>query len=118
MSHVLLVEDNSSIRELVALLLAEEDLAIIEARNGQEALHLLERHTPQLVITDWLLPDVEGPELVSQMRRSVQADVPILVLSAANEARYATQVGATEFIPKPFDPLALVARVHHWLGEK
>jgi DNA-binding response OmpR family regulator len=115
MAAVLLVEDNSAIRELVCLVLEEVELPVVEAASGAEALGLLSRHSPKLVITDWRLPDQGGMEFVRQLRQSCRPGVPILVLSAAGEAQQATTIEATEFLAKPFDTAELLACVQKLL---
>lgn len=118
MSGVLVIEDNPSIRELIELLLEDEAWPVTAAYAWGEAQAWLRQETPDLVITDWLLPDLSGADLVRRLRQSLPATTPILVLSAANDAAYATQIGASEFLAKPFDPDELIECVKRLLGQR
>jgi DNA-binding response OmpR family regulator len=118
MSAVLLVEDNVDICEMIRLLLGEENITVSEAHAGGEALAYLDHHTPDLVITDWFLPDLGGAEWLQRLRAVLPPDVPILALSAADDAAQATELGATEYLAKPFDPDELINCVNRLIGQR
>ena len=118
MSAILLVEDNKDIRELIGMMLGDEGLHVIEAGSGQQALTHARGAFPDLVITDWTLPDLSGVDLVRRLRAAVQPRTPILVLSGALDARAAVDVGATAYLPKPFEPDELIGCIRRLLAQR
>ncbi len=117
MSAILLVEDNKDIRELIGMMLDDEGLHVIEAGSGHQALTHVRGAYPDLVITDWTLPDLSGVDLVRRLREAVRPKTPILVLSAAMDAPSAVDVGATAYLPKPFEPDELIGCVRRLLDQ-
>jgi phosphate regulon transcriptional regulator PhoB len=112
---ILVVEDEPDIRKLVQYNLAQERFKVLEAENGEEALKLVQRDRPNLVILDLMLPGLSGLELCRILRdRTDTAQVPILMLTAkAGEADkiVGLEMGADDYLAKPFSPRELVARV-------
>lgn len=109
---VLVVEDERKIRELVRSYLEREGLEVVTTASGAEALTLAEKVAPDLVILDLRLPDVPGEEVAREVRRASQ--VPILMLTAkAGEADRirGLELGADDYVTKPFSPRELVLRV-------
>jgi type II secretory ATPase GspE/PulE/Tfp pilus assembly ATPase PilB-like protein/ActR/RegA family two-component response regulator len=112
---VLIADDEPITRTLVKLLLERDGYTVIEAQNGQEAVELAVRHTPQLIVMDLNMPKMDGYEAISQIRR-VQGleSTPIVVVTMEDSAKVADQVlalGADDYIMKPFEPSVLTARV-------
>jgi DNA-binding response OmpR family regulator len=106
MSHdVLIVEDDADLREMMAQILTLEGFDAATATNGREALEYL-RHsgdTPQLILLDLMMPVMDGWEFQRERRRDpALADVPVVVLSALDEAR-AAGAATHEFLKKPLD---------------
>ena len=118
MSAILLVEDNQDIRELIGMMLDDEGLHVIEAGSGHQALSHASGAFPDLVITDWTLPDLSGVDLVRRLRAAVRPKTPILVLSAAHDAHAAVDVGATAYLSKPFEPDELIGCVRRLLAQR
>jgi phosphate regulon transcriptional regulator PhoB len=112
---ILVVEDEPDIRKLVQYNLAQERFSVLEAEDGEQALKLLQREKPSLVILDLMLPGLSGMELCKLLRqRSDTARLPILMLTAkAGEADriVGLEMGADDYLTKPFSPREMVARV-------
>jgi two-component system, OmpR family, response regulator len=112
MSAILIVDDDPHLRELASVFLRREGFAIYEASDGVEALSMLERVNAELVILDIMLPKLDGWDLCRQLR--VWCELPILMLTAKGETSQKLkgfQIGADDYLVKPFEPLELVARV-------
>ena len=112
---ILVVEDEPDIRKLVQYNLTQERFNVLEAEDGEQALNLLQRERPNLVILDLMLPGLSGMELCKLLRqRSDTAKLPILMLTAkAGEADriVGLEMGADDYLAKPFSPREMVARV-------
>jgi two-component system alkaline phosphatase synthesis response regulator PhoP len=109
---VLVVEDESSIASFVALYLKNAGYAVRTAANGGEALAQVAASQPALIVLDLMLPDIDGIEVCRRIRKS--SDVPILMLTARDEdvdKIIGLEVGADDYLTKPFNPRELVARV-------
>ncbi|RBY92471.1 DNA-binding response regulator [Blastococcus sp. TF02-8] len=109
---VLVVDDEAKIRELVGAYLEREGYHVLLAENGLDALRLVERLRPDLLVLDLGLPDIPGEELLRLLRRS--SDVPVVMLTArASEGDRVAglRLGADDYVTKPFSPRELVARV-------
>jgi two-component system, OmpR family, alkaline phosphatase synthesis response regulator PhoP len=112
---ILVVEDEPDIRKLVQYNLTQERFSVLEAEDGEQALKLLQREKPNLVILDLMLPGLSGLELCRLLKqRSETAKLPILMLTAkAGEADriVGLEMGADDYLAKPFSPREMVARV-------
>ncbi len=112
---ILVVEDEPDIRRLINYSLAQERFKVLEAEDGEQALKLLQREKPNLVILDLMLPGLSGLELCKILRdRTDTTHLPILMLTAkAGEADKVVglEMGADDYLPKPFSPREMVARV-------
>jgi phosphate regulon transcriptional regulator PhoB len=112
---ILVVEDEPDIRKLVQYNLAQERFKVLETEDGEQALKLLQHEKPDLVILDLMLPGLSGIELCRILRqRNETAKMPILILTAkAGEADrvIGLEMGADDYLTKPFSPRELVARV-------
>ena len=109
---VLVVEDETSIASFVALYLKNAGYRVQTAGTGQDALDLLSHDRPDLIVLDLMLPDIDGIEVCRRIRRG--SDIPILMLTARDEdvdKIIGLEVGADDYLTKPFNPLELVARV-------
>jgi two-component system alkaline phosphatase synthesis response regulator PhoP len=112
MKTILVVDDERNIVELVRLYLEKEGFAVVAAADGEQALAQYERSGPDLVVLDLMLPKMDGFEVCRELRR--RGDVPILMLTARSEdvdAIVGLELGADDYVTKPFNPRALVARV-------
>ncbi|WP_027408652.1 response regulator transcription factor [Anoxybacteroides tepidamans] len=112
MATLLIVDDDDHIRELIKILLENEGFEIYEATNGEQALALFETVKIDLVILDIMMPVLDGWELCRELRRF--AEIPILMLTAKGETSQKVkgfELGADDYLVKPFEPLELAARV-------
>ncbi len=108
--RVLVVDDDASIRELLATALEDDGYEVVPARNGQDALAVCERWRPDVIVLDLMMPIMDGWTFAKRLRE--RDEIPIVVLSAANDlARHAKSVGATEVVGKPFDLDQLLPKV-------
>jgi DNA-binding response OmpR family regulator len=109
---ILIVDDEIEIVELIELYLSKENLHIIKAFDGEEALRVLQTETVDLLIADIMMPKLDGYSLVKNIRKDKM--IPIIMISAKSEGYdkiLGLDLGADDYITKPFDPLELVARV-------
>ncbi|TWH47375.1 MULTISPECIES: response regulator transcription factor [Sporomusa] len=110
---VLLVDDELRMRKLVADFLLREGYHILEAANGQMALHLLSVEKIDLVILDVMMPERNGWTVCQAIRKN--GTIPVIMLTAKSEEAdqlYAFEIGADEYVTKPFSPKVLTARVN------
>lgn len=112
---VLVVEDDPAIATLLRYNLEKQGYRIAEAGDGPEALLQLQEHKPDLVLLDWMLPSLSGIEVCRQIRaKPATRDLPIIMVTARAEDRDAVRglnIGADDYITKPFNTEALLARV-------
>lgn len=118
---ILIAEDDPVMLALVCKQLSTDDFAITTALDGNEALLIMESFTPDLVITDLMMPYTSGLELIGILRSNYGKNLPIIVLSALDEeatVMEAFSLGADDFMTKPFKGNELLIRVKRLLGLK
>ena len=111
--RVLLVEDDAGIAEIVALHLRDEGYAVEHATDGAAALRLLGQHAWDALVLDLMLPDIDGLE-ICRRARSMERYTPIIIASARGSEMHRVlglEIGADDYLAKPFSVLELVARV-------
>jgi two-component system alkaline phosphatase synthesis response regulator PhoP len=112
---VLVVEDEADIRELLRYNLAQEGFTVEEAADGAEALDRIGRRAPDLLVLDLMLPQMSGLEICRRMRSNPEtAKLPILVVTAKSaevDRILGLEMGADDYVVKPFSPREVVARV-------
>ncbi len=112
---VLIVDDEPAIREMIAVALEMADYRCLEARDALEAHAIVVDSKPDLILLDWMLPGASGIELARRLKRDeATAEIPIIILTAKAEEDNKIQgleVGADDYITKPFSPRELVARL-------
>lgn len=111
---ILVVDDEASVGEVVSLYLKREGFQVRIARDGRQALAEIERRQPALVILDLMLPHVDGLEIMRRLRLDGKSDVPVIMLTARRQETdriYGLELGADDYVTKPFSPAELVARV-------
>ena len=117
MATILVVDDEPTILDALAEVLREEGHAVLAAGDGAAALGLLARGAPDLVITDTMMPGLDGPGLVRRMRaRPELREAPVLLASAVARPPW-DGLGDVAFLPKPFDLGALLAAVATLVGD-
>lgn len=109
---ILVVDDEKKIVSLVRSYLEREGYRVKEAYDGRQALDAFEREKPDLIILDLMLPEIDGLEVCRQIRRA--SDIPIIMLTARDEDAdklIGLEIGADDYVTKPFSPRELIARV-------
>jgi len=112
-SKILLVDDETAITDNLAPFLTRSGFVVSTAVNGEEALSIIETEAPDLIVSDVLMPKMDGRELLRTLRRADNW-VPIILLTQVGEAferAMALEEGADDYINKPFEPHELVARI-------
>lgn len=114
-ARILVVEDEEALSELLAYNLAKEGFEVSVSPDGEEALIAIDEGRPDLVILDWMLPNVSGIEIARQIRARPQTrDIPVIMLTArgAEEDRVrGLEIGADDYLTKPFSMTELLARM-------
>ncbi|MDA0916488.1 MAG: response regulator [Proteobacteria bacterium] len=115
-TNILIADDEPNQLELMSFNLESSGFSTIKARNGKDALQLIEDHSPDLVILDWMMPYISGIDLCRTLRsRSETKLLPIIILSARSEdsdKSLGLDTGADDYISKPFSPKELISRVN------
>lgn len=113
--YILVVEDEDSIRELICFHLQKEGYSVLEASDGKRALKVLAESTVQLVILDWMLPELDGLGVCREMaKHSKWENIPVIMLTAKSEEMdkvLGLEMGADDYVTKPFSPRELMSRV-------
>ena len=116
MTAVLIADDEKDICSALKIYLSSEDYTIYEAHTGKEALECLHEHMVDLVLMDIMMPEMDGIEAVSRIREV--SNVPIIMLTAKSEDTdkiLGLNIGADDYITKPFNPAEVIARVRSQL---
>lgn len=111
---ILIVEDDNKIRNLIKIYLQKAGYETFEAREGEEALDAFIEHDPCFIILDLMLPKINGEEICKIIREDKKSDVPIIMLTAKVDEQDRVgglQLGADDYVTKPFSLAELVARV-------
>ena len=122
MKKILIVDDEPAIRSMLSVVLATDDRKFVEATNGTEAQEILETSEFDLVISDVIMPDCDGIELVMAIRLKLP-NVPVIIMSgggrvqASHYLKLAKKLGAAKVFEKPFDTVDLRATVSTLLGD-
>ena len=117
--RILLIEDDPRLAAMVSDYLGEAGFRVTHAANGRSGLALHGRETFDALVLDLMLPDIDGLEVCRQVR--AQADTPILMLTARGDAMdrvVGLEMGADDYLPKPFEPRELLARLRAILRRK
>ena len=120
---ILLVEDSASMRSYLSNMIengTDDDVEIVEAANGFEALKTLPHHKFDAILTDINMPDINGLELVSFLKNHpIYKSIPIMVISTestAEDRKRAAALGAEEYLSKPFEAPELVDKLRRLVG--
>ena len=109
---ILLIDDDENICKVVTLYLQKEDFDIKVAQDGQTGLNLFSQVNPDLVLLDIMMPGMDGIEVIKQLRR--ESKTPVIMLTAKGDTFdkvLALELGADDYIVKPFEPKELIARI-------
>ncbi|MDJ0806778.1 MAG: response regulator transcription factor [Gammaproteobacteria bacterium] len=116
MSNILLIDDDQALAEPLRDYLQQFDLQLVSVTHPNDGLQLIRLNPPDLVILDIMLPDMDGFEVCRQIRRS--SDLPIIMLTARGDVMdrvVGLELGADDYLAKPFEPRELVARIQNIL---
>lgn len=116
---IVLAEDNTTLSLLLKFRLEKEGYELFMAVDGKEAVAQIEEHDPDLVLTDIMMPFISGLEVISHMRNKLENEAPVIVFSSAGQEEMvlkAFNLGANDFMGKPFSPNELVIRVKRLLS--
>lgn len=111
--HVLIVDDEWNMRNLIRIYLTKEGITTKEASTGHESLALLKQQNFDLILLDVMMPDMDGWQVCKAVREV--SSVPILMLTARSETKdkvHGLGIGADDYLTKPFEPEELVARIY------
>jgi DNA-binding response OmpR family regulator len=111
---ILVVDDEASVVEVVALYLRREGFQVRSAADGREALAAIHTKLPTLVVLDVMLPGLDGLEIMRRLRADPTSDIPVILLTARSQEVdriYGLELGADDYVTKPFSPAELVSRV-------
>src|SRR5438874_1116597 len=111
-SNILVVDDERNVTQLARMYLEKDGFAVTTATNGTEALQKVHQAKPDLMILDLMMPGMDGWEVCRQVRS--ESDVPIIILTARTDdvdKIVGLELGADDYVTKPFNPRELVARV-------
>jgi DNA-binding response OmpR family regulator len=113
-ADILVVDDEASVVEVVSLYLQKEGFHVRTAHDGYTALSAIRFRLPSLVVLDVMLPQVDGLEIMRRLRGDPASDVPVILLTARSQETdriYGLELGADDYVTKPFSPAELVSRV-------
>lgn len=110
MKKILIVDDDPMVRQLTRMALTQE-YTCLEAADAESAYNLLDHEHPNMIILDWVLPGLSGPNFFKRLQRDRQlAKIPVIIVSARGEEQVrktAIELGAAGYLPKPFNVKAL-----------
>ncbi|MEM9366086.1 MAG: response regulator transcription factor [Planctomycetota bacterium] len=120
-TRVLLVDDDNEIIQTVSFALEEEGFDVIVARDGNQAVALAERESPELMILDMMMPKRSGFLVLEKLRRTDELPIPVIMITGNEGQRhqaYAELLGVTRYLRKPFAMDKLMAAVHETLEKR
>ncbi|NGZ76546.1 response regulator transcription factor [Saccharibacillus alkalitolerans] len=111
-STILMVDDEAEITQLMSIYFNNEGFKLLKALNGLEALEILRNHPVDLIVLDWMMPEMDGLQACMKIRET--NSIPIIMLSAKSQdidKISGLSIGADDYLTKPFNPLELIARI-------
>jgi DNA-binding response OmpR family regulator len=120
MSKVIVVDDEPFILMMIEDKLKKANIAVVTLRESKNALQAIKRERPDLIILDWMMPELSGIELCKQIKNDADiSDIPIFMLTAKgqdSDEQLGLQSGVTRYITKPFSPKSLLDMVQETIG--
>ncbi len=115
MNKILIVEDEEAIRDMLQFMLKQSEYSVYEAKNVREAYHQIAHRMPDLILLDWMLPDKSGIEFLKEIKKNKQTQhIRVIMLTARAEEESKVKgldIGADDYITKPFSPRELISRI-------
>lgn len=114
---ILLVDDDEGIRIFIEFLLQNASYTVLQAQNGRQAVEVFKEHPTDLIVTDMMMPEMDGLELIETVRKDLQSKVPIIMLTAAGSGYMkenrdkANELGADSFLNKPIATERLISEI-------
>jgi signal transduction histidine kinase/DNA-binding response OmpR family regulator len=119
---ILVAEDNPDMRHFIASSLENEGYSVITAADGHEARQLALRHIPSLIVSDVMMPKIDGIELTKMIRSDERTShIPVVLLTARNDQEsklLGLNTGADDYLTKPFSPAELLVRINNLIGQR
>ena len=113
--RILFIEDEAAIRQMIRLTLERDGYAVTEAEDGKSGLNAIAQQMPDLILIDWMLPDISGPEIIKRLRNEAPSrNIPIIMLTARHEEDdmvHGLEVGADDYLAKPVSLKNLRVRI-------
>ena len=112
--HILIVDDEAAIRDMVRMALEMEDFTVSDASNAHQAANILEQEEIDLILLDWMMPGISGIDFASRLRREGNHHVGIIMVTAKdneNDLIRGLDVGADDYVKKPFSTKELISRI-------
>jgi DNA-binding response OmpR family regulator len=113
MAKILVIEDEMKIQQIIGAYLTKEGYEVLTASNGVQGLQLFKDNQPDLIVLDLMLPIIPGEQILTSVRQN--SEIPVIILSAKgteDERIFGLNIGADDYLVKPFSPRELVARVN------
>jgi len=114
--HILVIEDESAIREMLNFSLGKAGFSVSEAADARQAQDMMNKDVPDLILLDWMLPGISGVDLANKLRQIKRTQkVPIIMLTARGEEENkikGLEAGADDYVTKPFSTKELIARIN------
>jgi CheY-like chemotaxis protein len=118
--RILIIDDDAEIRRLAAAFLARGGATVIEAESGETGISAAERDRPDVILLDALMPGMDGPATLEQLRRTaLTAEIPVIFMTATSkpeDRQRLEQMDVRGILSKPFNPLTLASSVRDMLG--
>ena len=114
-AHILIVDDEAAIRDMVRMALEMDGFTVSDASNAHQASSILEQENIDLILLDWMMPGISGIDFASRLRREGNDHVGIIMVTAKddeNDLIRGLDVGADDYIRKPFSTKELISRMH------
>lgn len=121
MKKVLVIEDERMMLKILEFRLKKEGYEVLIAEDGKVGIAMIASETPDLILTDIMMPYVSGLEIINHVKNILKLTTPIIILSAVGLEKTVVEafsLGADDFISKPFSPEELSIRVRKYLGKK
>lgn len=109
---ILVVDDEAKLREMIRVYLEQEGYRVVEAPNGREALFVARHEKPDLIVLDWMMPEMNGVDFMRA--HSKEASTPVILLTAKaddHDKIIGLEIGADDYVSKPFNVRELTARI-------